>query len=322
VAIAPELTPIGAQRAYPCGVRIVSLVPHATELLFALGLGADVVGVTHECDYPPAALAVAHVTRDVLPAGLSAAEIDAAVRERTLAGEAIYELDGDALAALAPDLIVTQALCPVCAVSYEEVAELARGLPSAPHVISLDPHTLGEAMGDVRTVAEATASRDRGVELLNDAAARIDRVRLAVRGAKRPRVAAVEWLDPVFVAGHWTPQLVELAGGEDVLGMAGEPSRTATWEEVAGARPDVVVVMPCGYDAARAHAEAVAFAPALAAVGARRVVAVNASAYFSRPGPRLVDGLELMAHVLHPELVARAPAGAEPLEVAAGALAR
>jgi iron complex transport system substrate-binding protein len=303
-------------------VRIVSLVPHATELLFALGLGPEVVGVTHECDHPPAARELTHVTRDVLPAGLSAAEIDAAVRERTLEGDAIYELDGDALAALEPDLIVTQALCPVCAVSYDEVAELAGGLPSAPRVISLDPHTLGEAMGDVRTVAEATGRRERGVALVGEAAARIDRVKLAVRGAERPRVAAVEWLDPVFVAGHWTPQLIELAGGEDVLGLAGEPSRTASWEELAQARPEIVAVMPCGYDAARAREEALAFAPALASLGARRVVAVNASAYFSRPGPRLVDGLELLAHVLHPDRVGAPPPGAEALEVDVGALAR
>ncbi|HEX3509842.1 MAG TPA: hypothetical protein VHT27_01965 [Solirubrobacteraceae bacterium] len=186
-------------------MRIVSLVPHATELLFALGAGGEVVGVTHECDHPPAALEIEHITRDVLEPGLGAGEIDAAVRERTLAGEAIYELDRYALADLGPDLIVTQALCPVCAVSYDEVAEIAAGLPSQPEVIALDPHTLGEALGDVRTVAEATGRREAGVELVNDAAARIDRVRLAVRGAARVRVAAVEWLDPVFVAGHWTP---------------------------------------------------------------------------------------------------------------------
>ena len=281
-------------------MRIVSLVPHATELLFALGLGGDVVGVTHECDHPPAALEVEHVTRDVLPPGLGPREIDAAVRERTLNGDAIYELDRDALEALDPDLIVTQALCPVCAVSYEEVAEIAAELPSRPRVISLDPHTLGEALGDVRTVAEATGARDAGVDLLQEAAARIDRVRLGTRAATRPRVAAVEWLDPVFIAGHWTPQLIELAGGEDVIGMAGEPSQTVSWEELGAAAPDVVVAMPCGYDAERAHAEALAYAEPLRALGAARVVAVNASAYFSRPGPRLSEGVALLATILHP----------------------
>jgi iron complex transport system substrate-binding protein len=282
-------------------MRIVSLVPHATELLFALGLGSEVVGVTHECDYPPEALERMRVTRDVLPPGLGPAEIDAAVRERTLEGEAIYELDREGLADLEPDLIVTQALCPVCAVSYEEVAELAEELPSRPHVIALDPHTLGESLGDVRTLADATGRRGEGIELIRETAARIDRVRLAVRAQPRPRVAALEWLDPVYVAGHWTPQLIELAGGEDLLGSPGESSRTATWEEVAASRPEVVVVMPCGYDAPRAHEEALAYGGELSALTAARVVAVNASAYFSRPGPRLIDGLELLAQILHPE---------------------
>ncbi|HEX5852614.1 MAG TPA: ABC transporter substrate-binding protein, partial [Solirubrobacteraceae bacterium] len=285
--------------------------------LYALGLGEELVGVTHECDHPPAALALAQVTRDVLPSGLSAAEIDTAVRERTLAGEAIYALDRDRLATLEPDLIVTQALCPVCAVSYDEVAEIAKGLPSPPSVIALDPKTLGETFSDVRTLARATARRDAGVDLIQHAAARIDRVKLAVRGAPRPRVAALEWLDPVYVAGHWTPQLIELAGGEDVLGMAGEPSVSVSWETVAAAAPDVVVVMPCGYDAPRALREAMEHADELAALGAMKVVAVNASAYFSRPGPRLTDGVELLAHILHPERVPDAPAGAQALAVPA-----
>ncbi len=285
-------------------MRIVSLVPHATELLFALGLGDDVVAVTHECDYPLAALSLPRVTRDALPPGLSAGEIDAAVRERTLAGESIYELDSELLAELEPELIVTQALCPVCAVSYEDVAALAREMPTQPRVIALDPHTLGETLGDVRTVAEATGRRREGVELVARTAGRIDRVKLAVRGAPRPRVAAVEWLDPVFVAGHWTPQLIDLAGGEDVLGLPGEPSETVGWDVLAQARPEVVVVMPCGYDAPRAHEEALAHAEQLRSLGAARIVAVDAAAYFSRPGPRLVDGLELLARLLHPELLA------------------
>jgi len=288
-------------------VRIVSLVPHATELLFALGLDEEVVGVTHECDHPPAARSLPNVTRDALPAGLSAGEIDAAVRERTLAGESIYELDTAALAALEPDLIVTQALCPVCAVSYEDVAAIADELPSHPRVIALDPRTLGETLGDVRTLAEATGRRREGVELVARTGGRIDRVKLAVRGAERPRVAAVEWLDPVFIAGHWTPQLIELAGGEDVLGMPGEPSETVAWETLAQAQPEVVVVMPCGYDAARALEEAELHAGELRALGARRVVAVDAGATFSRPGPRLVDGLETLAAILHPDRGIDAP---------------
>jgi iron complex transport system substrate-binding protein len=294
-------------------VRIVSLVPHATELLFALGLGPEVVAVTHECDHPPAARAAKRVTRDVLPGGLGAAEIDAAVRERTLRGEAIYELDREAVVALSPDLIVTQALCPVCAVSYTEVAELAQKMPSRPRVISLDPYTLGEILSDLHTLAEATDRRERAAELVGETTARIDRVKLAVRGRPRPRVAALEWLDPLYIAGHWTPELVELAGGRNVLGSPGAPSATVSWGALADAEPEVVVVMPCGYDAPRAHAEALAHASELAVLAARRVVAVNASAYFSRPGPRLIDGLELLAHILHPEEVPDAPGIALPV---------
>jgi iron complex transport system substrate-binding protein len=297
-------------------MRIVSLVPHATELLFALGLGGDVVAVTHECDHPTAALELPRVTRDRLPPGLGPGEIDAAVRERTQAGEAIYELDAELLHELSPDLIVTQALCPVCAVSFDDVEKLAAEMDPAPEVVALDPTTLGESMADIRTVARATGAQQAAVALVARQRARVDAVRAAVKGARtRPRVAAIEWFDPVFVAGHWTPQLVELAGGEDVLGLAGEHSQQTTWEVVAAARPDVVVCMPCGYDAPRAHLEATLFAHELRRVGAGTVVAVDAAATFSRPGPRLVDGLELLAHVLHPELVPEAPGEALAVEL-------
>jgi len=295
-------------------VRIVSLVPSATEILFALGLGDEVVAVTHECDYPPAALGLPKVTRDVLPPDLTAGQIDAAVRARTDQGEAIYELDAEALRELAPDLIVTQALCAVCAVSFDDVRAVAEQLPSQPRVISLDPHTLGEVLGDIRTLAEATGRRDAGVTLVQEYAARIDRVRLAVRERRRPRVVALEWLEPVYVAGHWTPQMIEYAGGLDVLGMPGEHSERCSWEHVAAAEPDVVVVMPCGYDAERAHAEALHFSAKLARLGAGEIVAVDAAAYFSRPGPRLVDGLELLAHLLQPDSVPEV-AAANPLVV-------
>jgi iron complex transport system substrate-binding protein len=289
-------------------MRIVSLVPSATETLFALGLGPDVIAVTHECDYPAAACELPKITRDVLPTGLSAGEIDAAVKERTLAGLSIYELDADLLRDLQPDLIVTQELCTVCAVSYDDVRAVAEEIETHPHVISLDPHTVGEILSDVRTLAQATDRKDEAVELVRDASARIDRVRLAVRGARRPRVAALEWLDPPFAAGHWTPQLIEHAGGEDVLGFAGEKSEQRAWAEVGGSQPDLVIVMPCGYDAEIAHREAEMHRDELAAVGAGEIVAVDASAYFSRPGPRIIDGLELLAHIIHPELFPEAPA--------------
>jgi iron complex transport system substrate-binding protein len=290
-------------------MRIVSLVPSATEMLFALGLGSDVIAVTHECDFPPAAQELPRVTRDLLPSGLSSAQIDAAVKERTLAGESIYELDTELLHDLRPDLIVTQALCSVCAVSYDDVRAIAEEIETQPQVISLDPHTLGEVLGDARTLAQATDHKDAAVELVREAAERIDRVRLATRRVtRRPRVAALEWLDPPFAAGHWTPQLIEYAGGEDVLGFPGEHSEERSWDEVRASRPDVVVVMPCGFDAELAYREAEMHRDELVAVGAGEVVAVDAAAYFSRPGPRLVDGLELLAHILHPELIPEAPA--------------
>jgi iron complex transport system substrate-binding protein len=298
-------------------MRIVSLVPSATEMLFALGLGSDLIAVTHECDYPPAARELPKITRDVLPAGLSAAAIDAAVKQRTLAGESIYELDAQALHDLRPDLVVTQALCSVCAVSYDDVRAIAQEIDPQPRVVSLDPHTVGEVLGEARTLARATDCQDAAVELVRDMAARIDRVKLAVRGARRPRVAALEWLDPPFAAGHWTPQLIDYAGGEDVLGFAGEPSTQCTWDHVAAAQPDIVIVMPCGYDAEIAHREAEMHRDQLAALGAGEVVAVDAAAYFSRPGPRIVDGLELLASIIQPELVPEVPGRALTVELRA-----
>jgi iron complex transport system substrate-binding protein len=288
-------------------MRIVSLVPHATELLYALGLGDDVVGVTHECDWPPETAGVARITRDVLPPGLSAGEIDAAVRERTEKGEAIYALDEERLAELAPDLIVTQELCPVCAVSYEEVQEAAKKLDPCPKVIALDPKTFGETMGDVRTIAQATGCKDAALDLVARQRSRVDRVKIALKGVKPRSVVAIEWFDPVFIAGHWTPQLIELAGGTDLLGFAGEHSEQLPWDVVEAAKPEVVVCIPCGYDGPRALAEAEQFTDRLRAVGAQEVVALDAAAYFSRPGPRLVDGLETLAHALHPDRVTEAP---------------
>jgi len=296
-------------------VRIVSLVPHATELLFALGLGDQVVGVTHECDHPTEALSLPHVTADRLPAGLSAAEIDAAVRERTERGEAIYELDAELLAELEPDLIVTQALCPVCAVSYDDVRAIAARLDPEPKVIALDPKTFGETINDIRTLSDATGAKEAAFLLIASTAKRVEAVKSAVAGAEPVPVAALEWLDPPFAAGHWTPQLIEMAGGFDVLGLPGEDSEQVTWEQVRAAGPEVVVCMPCGYDLGRAHEEAESYAPQLAAVGARRVVAVDASGTFSRPGPRLVEALELMAHILHPDRVPETPSAVLDVEL-------
>ena len=297
-------------------MRIASLVPSSTEMLFALGLGDQVVAVTHECDWPPAASSLPHLTRTVVPAGLSAAEIDRTVRETVGAGRPLYELDHERLAELDPELIVTQAVCDVCAVSYDDVIAVAATLPSKPRVISLDPLTLDEVLDDVRRLGDATAATAESHLLREQARRRIEAVEHAVADAPRPRVAAIEWLDPPFVAGHWVPEMIRLAGGEDVLGKPGERSRTAEWEEIAGAAPDLALVMPCGYDAQRSAEEAELFAEPLARLGAQRTVAVDASAYFSRPGPRLVTGIELLGHLLHPDRVPE-PAGAAHVELAA-----
>jgi iron complex transport system substrate-binding protein len=282
-------------------MRIVSLVPAATEMLFALDLGDEVVGVTHECDFPPPARERVKVTRTTLPADLSSAEIDAAVKERAFAGGALYELDVEALHALAPDLIVTQTLCEVCAVAEDEVRRIAEEIQTRPMVVALDPHTVGEVLGDARTLAQAADRKDEAIDLIREASARIDRIRVATRDVPRQRVIALEWLDPPYVAGHWTPQLIEFAGGEDVVGFAGEHSEQQPWETLASLCADIIIVMPCGYDAEIAYREAEMHREQLAAIGAGRVVAVDAAAYFSRPGPRIVEGLETLAHIIHPD---------------------
>jgi iron complex transport system substrate-binding protein len=276
-------------------------------MLFALGLGERVVAVTHECDYPPGAEQLPHLTRSVIPEGLDAAEIDRAVRERTGEGEALYLLDEEALDELDVDLIVTQAVCEVCAVSFDDVRAVAERLPTKPEVISLDPSTLGEVLADIPRLAEAAGVGQAGEALVEELGARLEAVEQAVADASRPRVAALEWLDPVYIGGHWVPQMIELAGGEDALGLPGEKSRTVEWSEVEAVAPEVVISMPCGYYAEQAAAETMRWRAHLALAGPRAVFAVDAAAYFSRPGPRLVDGVELLGHLLHPELVPAPP---------------
>jgi iron complex transport system substrate-binding protein len=289
-------------------VRIASLVPSATEMLFALGLGDQVVAVTHECDYPPEAVSKRHLTRSLVPEGLSAAEIDSAVRRLTGEGRHLYELDEPALAELDVDLIVTQAVCEVCAVSYDDVVAVAARLPSRPRVISLDPSNLAEVLADIPRLGEATGVAERAIALRVELERRLGGVRVAIEGAPRVRVLALEWLDPPFVGGHWVPEMIEIAGGEDVLGVAGTKSRTAEWDELATSEPSVIVAMPCGWNAVQARFEVEAHAADLAAIGAEQIWAVDAAASFSRPGPRLVEGTELLAHLLHPDRVA-APLG-------------
>jgi iron complex transport system substrate-binding protein len=277
-------------------------------MLFALGLGEHVVAVTHECDYPPEASSKRHLTRSLVPEGLSAGQIDAEVRRLTGEGRHLYELDEAALRELEVDLIVTQAVCEVCAVSFDDVLAVADRLPTRPRVISLDPSNLAEVLSDVPRLGQAAGAADRALALHDALERRLEAVRLAVAGVSRPRVLALEWLDPPFIGGHWVPEMIEIAGGEDVLGVAGEKSRTAEWDEIAASGADVVVAMPCGWDATRARAEVDAHAAEVAAIGAERVWTVDAAASFSRPGPRLVEGTELLAHLLHPDKV-RAPEG-------------
>ncbi len=290
-------------------MRIASLVPSATEMLFALGLGDQVVAVTHECDFPPAATRLPRLTRSVIPEGLAPAEIDAAVREVTGRGEALYELDDATLRELGVDLIVTQAVCEVCAVSYEDVQTVAARLPSRPRVVSLDPSTLADVFDDVERLAEVSGVREGGHRLRAELDRRVARVVEAVSDAVRPRVVALEWLDPPYIGGHWVPEMIGLAGGIDPLAAPGERSRVAEWSELSAAHPDVAVVMPCGLYVDEARDQALAHAAELGSLGARTAFAVDAASSFSRPGPRLVDGVELLGHLLHPDLVA------EPREI-------
>jgi iron complex transport system substrate-binding protein len=296
-------------------MRIASLVPSATESLFALRLGDEVVAVTHECDHPAEAAALPTLTRSVVPEGLEPAEIDRRVRDLIGRGEALYELDEGTLRELEPDLIVTQALCAVCAVSYDDVRAVAARLPGEPDVISLDPGTLDEVLDDLVLLATAAGVGERGRHLRRELAGRLWAVSEAVAGAEAPGVAALEWLDPPFIGGHWVPEMIALAGGRDVIGTAGERSRVADWDEIAAAAPELALVMPCGLYVDEAAEQADRARDRLERVGAARVVAVDAASSFSRPGPRLVDGVELLAHVFHPGRVA-APEGLGWREIA------
>jgi iron complex transport system substrate-binding protein len=284
-------------------MRIASLVPSATEMLFALGLGDSVVAVTHECDYPPAARSLPHLTRTVLPAGLDAGEIDRAVKATIAEGRALYELDEARLAELAPDLIVTQAVCEVCAVSYEDVLEVVARLPGRTRVVQQDPSTLGEMLEDVVRLGEETGREADAHELRGELEGRLAAVRAAVSGAPPPRVIALEWLDPPYVGGHWIPEMISIAGGDDVAGPPGLKSPEVQWGALSGLTPDVVIAMPCGWYVEESRAQAVEHWEQIAALGAGCIYAVDAASTFSRPGPRLVDGVELLGHVLHPDLV-------------------
>jgi iron complex transport system substrate-binding protein len=289
-------------------MKIVSLLPSATEIACALGLGDALVGVTHECDYPPFVAGLPKVTRTRIPAEAPSGEIDRLVREQRESGHALYTLDLAALEALEPDLILTQALCGVCAVAEEEVQAAACLLPGRPRVINLEPRRFADVLASIRQVAEAAGVAGRAEELIARLESRVDAVRERTRRrGSRSRVAFLEWLEPPFCSGHWTPELVEWAGGVDVLGRAGQPSRTVQWAEVLAGAPEVVFIACCGYGVERTREDLVRLEALpqwrqLVGTVAGRVYVTDGSQYFSRPGPRLVDSLEILAHALDPDL--------------------
>jgi iron complex transport system substrate-binding protein len=305
--------------------RIVSLVPNGTEILFALGAGDRVVGVSHECDHPPEARALPQLTGSALTADLTASEIDRAVSEQLASGESLYTLDDRRIEELAPDLLVTQELCPVCAVSTGQVSEAVAPLVECPEILTLDPKTLGGVLEDIRTVGRAVGLEERAEELVAELESRLEAVRERRAGRPRPRVLALEWLDPPFLGGHWVPEMIEIAGGVDAAGVApGEVSRPVTWDELVetgGFGADVIVAMPCGFDEAGARRQVEILEagargddwrglPAVLSGRAGSVVAVDANGCFSRPGPRLVEGVERLAGVF--DGVATSSASAAP----------
>lgn len=284
-------------------MRIVSLLPSATEILFAIGAGDEVVGVTHECDFPPEAISRPHLTSSALPAAGSSAEIDRHVRRSLHEGSSLYHLDAELLEKLAPDLIVTQELCVVCAVSYEIVQRAVRRLRGDPRLVSLEPSSLDDVFATITFLGDMTGHRDGAATLLRDLHARVDALRARKRDRGRPRVLVLEWTDPPMSGGHWTPGLVELAGATPVLGNPGANSQAIDWATIAREDPDAIVVGPCGFDLARTH-EAIAELGnieawrSLRAVREGSVHAIDGSAYLNRPGPRLVDTAEIIAAAL------------------------
>ena len=279
-------------------MRIVSLIPSATEILFAVGAGDDVVGVTFECDHPPAARERRVVSTSAMPEGLTPREIDDFVAAAMSAGEDLYRLDADALAELDADLVVTQDLCAVCAVDVSSVDEALAFLGCRAEVATLDPHTLDDVLATVVEVGRLTGRSDEAARVVAALEARLAAVADRVAGRPRPRVLVLEWTDPPFAPGHWIPEMVTLAGGEPSLGTAGTTSSRITWDEAVASRPDVVVCAPCGFDLEGSAALADDVRHRFPGIP---VVAVDADGLFARPGPRLVDGVEALAALLHPE---------------------
>lgn len=289
-------------------MRIVSLLPSATEIVYELGLGDQLVGVSHDCDWPPEVLKKPKLSQAVVHSEMPSAEIDQIVRERLHSGLSVYHIDAELLQKLNPDLILTQELCEVCAPSFDDVRQAVKLLHRQPQIVSLEPQTLEDILDNILTVGEVSGTILRAQKLVAQLQRRIERVRAQTESvAHRPKVCCIEWLDPIMIGGHWVPQMVEYAGGEDWLGEVGYPSRSADWEEVLTYNPDIIVLMPCGFSIERTLRELDLLAERegweeLTAVKENQVFVVEASAYFNRPGPRIVTGLEILAEIIHPEI--------------------
>jgi iron complex transport system substrate-binding protein len=287
-------------------VRIVSLLPSATEIVCALGLQSSLVGISHDCDYPPEVRTRPVLSEAIVTTDLPSGRIEARIRGQVHKGKSVYHLDEAQLAALRPDLILTQELCAVCAPSYTLVQQAARVFEAQTRLVSLEPRRLADILDNILLVGQISGAADRAGVIVADLRARIEAVRTRVASHPRPRVVCVEWFDPIYVGGHWVPEMVEIAGGTDMLGRVGEPSYVAEWEVIVGSRPEVIVLMPCGFDIARARQETDLMTRRshwrdLPAVRQDRVYLTDGSAYFNRPGPRIIDGLEILAAIIHQE---------------------
>ena len=280
-------------------LKICSLLPSATEILYSLGLGDQIVAVTHECDYPPEASSKPKITDNVIEhERMTSAQIDHHVASNIGRHGSIYALKEDLLERLQPDLIVTQELCDVCAVSYKEVQRAAKILEGRTQIVSLEPNSLAEVLDTILLVGDLTGRDAAARESVHELQSRLQRVRERVRGLRRPKVYAMEWLDPPFSAGHWVPEMVDIAGGEEVLGNPGTKSERITPQRVLEAAPEIIVLMPCGFSLERTVQEyrRTDFLPGWAG----KVYAVDGSSFFNRPGPRLIDGVEILAEIFHP----------------------
>ena len=288
-------------------MRICSLLPSATEVIALLGLTDDLVGISHECDYPPSVRSLPVMVEPMVPPhGLTSADIDAQVSKLVASGQRLYRLKEHLLRQAQPDLIVSQDLCHVCAVTPDQLYETLRSMPRQPTVLTLNPKTIHDVIDDVVRIGNAVNRSAEGHQLATELRVRLEAVHTRIqRIAHCPRVVCIEWLSPLYVAGHWVPEMVQLAGGQDVLAQPGSASRVITWDEVLAVAPDVLIVMPCGFSVERTQTELFRMMEqqgrwGLSSELAQRTFLVDASSYFSRPGPRLIDGIELLSAILHP----------------------